>query len=440
MQQPGYQPVFGGADQKQIVQGQPGVPYQPAPDFISSDIVNVRFTPVQLHGEDQDHAVKAIHKAGERDAAAISAIVGSYLQRKRIHEQGRLQNIDQHYHLLHRSTPDVILYNHMMDKLEGLSGAMLTRHHMHSPMNAAPWIDALQPHRRAIFAELYNSNPNVRGFCSGIEGGPTALPALDDWALGKRKHNLSFQRANRQGPNWNVARELLSQVRTVILLDDSGSMAAPGHVSWGRSADYSYGNQQSRWDQARNLLAGIAPLVSQYSRHGVDVHFLNHATPLLGLHTAASVTHAFRAVRPSGGTPTGRRVNEVLDGYMCALRYNRALQPLNLVVITDGEAQDESLLHWAIEQHVAKVVHRGFVAHQFGVEFLQVGDDDEATRHLEKLEEEVSRHHHAFQRDVVGVTPTSRQGQMGPERLLGIVLSGIDARMNGYMRHHGVNI
>jgi hypothetical protein len=420
--------------------GQPGLPYQTAPDFISSDIVNVRFTPVQLHGEDQDHAVKAIHKAGERDVAQISAIIGSYLQRKRAHEQGRLQNINRHYHSLHRSTPDVILYNHMMDKLECLSGAMLTRHHMHSPMNAAPWIDALQPHRRAIFAELYNSNPDVRGFCDGMDGGPTAFPTLDDWALGTRKHNLSFQRANRQGPNWNVARELLSQVRTVILLDDSGSMSAPGHASWASGGDYMYSGQQSRWDQARDLLAGIAPLVSAHSRHGLDIHFLNRSTPLLGLRTPADVTRAFQAVRPGGGTPTGRRMNEVLDGYMCALRYNRALQPLNLIVITDGEAQDESLLHWAIEQHVSKIVHRGFVAHQFCIEFLQVGDDEEATAHLEKLEEEVSRHHHAFQRDVVGVTPTNRQGQMTAERLLGIVLSGVDARMNGYMRHRGINV
>ena len=38
-------------------------------------------------------------------------------------------------------------------------------------------------------------------------------------------------------------------------------------------------------------------------------------------------------------------VNEILDGYMCALRYNRSIMPLNLVV--DGEAQDESILHWA---------------------------------------------------------------------------------------------
>ena len=105
--------------------------------------------------------------------------------------------------------------------------------------------------------------------------------------------------------------------------------------------------------------------------------------------------------------------------------------PLNLVVATDGEAQDESTLHWAIKEHVTKTVRKGFQAHQLGVEFLQVGDGEEATLHLERLEEDVSRHHHSLQRDVVGVTPTTRQTNMTSDKLLGITLSGIDARMNG---------
>jgi hypothetical protein len=125
---------------------------------------------------------------------------------------------------------------------------------------------------------------------------------------------------------------------------------------------------------------------------------------------------------------------------MCALRYNRLLLPLNLVVITDGEAQDEEILHWAIEEHVTKIVHRGFPEHQFGIEFLQVGDDWGATEHLERLEEEVSRHHMRFQRDVVGVTPATRQRTITPDKLLGIILSGIDARMNGYMRQRGIDV
>lgn len=443
--QSGYQPAFRGSEEKEIVLGQAQSsgqirPYEPPPDQLSSDIVNVRFTPVSLHGDDQHHAIKAIVKAGERDLALISATVGTYLERKRLHEQNRLQNNSMHFQSSSRSTPSVALYDDLMDKLESLSKAVLTEHR--HAIAAQTWTEALHPHRRAVFAELYNSNPDVRGFCSGWEGGPTTFPLLDEWALGTRRHNLSFQRAGRRGPNWNVARELLSQVRTVILLDDSGSMGAPGHLSWGfgRFSDNAYGSNKSRWDQARDLLAGIAPLVSQYSRFGIDIHFLNRPSPFHGLHTTKDVRHAFQFVHPGGGTPTGRRVNEILDGYMCALRYNRSIMPLNLIVITDGEAQDESLLHKAIEHHVTKIVHRGFQAHQFGMEFLQVGDDEEATQHLERLEEEVSRHHHAFQRDVVGVTPTSRQTTMNPDQLLGIVLSGVDARMNGYMRHRGLNV
>ena len=43
-------------------------------------------------------------------------------------------------------------------------------------------------------------------------------------------------------------------------------------------------------------------------------------------------------------------------------------------------------------------------------------------------------------RDVVGVTPIHRQTRMNAEELLAIAVSGIDARLNGYMRDHGVNV
>ncbi|KAE8445985.1 hypothetical protein EG329_012624 [Mollisiaceae sp. DMI_Dod_QoI] len=417
------QPFYGASDEKQLVQPptaspaptqgyQQAVPYQLPPPYLGQEVVNVPFKPVTLHGDDQHHAVKAMLKAGSA-ALVIGAILGTYMQKKREKERQRLANSWSHSSTTH-STEQVAMYNHLMDKLENLSGNVLTEHR-HS-LNAAPWQEALHPHRRAVFADLYNSNENVRGFCSEFQGGPTAFPALDEYSLGVRRPLLSFQKANRQAPNWNVARELLSQVRTVILLDDSGSMMAPGHTSWGFQ------------DQ------------DEYNRHGIDIHFLNHRIPFLGLHSAQDVHYTFRSVRPGGGTPTGQRINEILDGYMCVLRYNRSILPLNLIVVTDGEAQDEPLLHRAIEEHVTKIVHRGFRAHQFGVEFLQVGDDEDATRHLEKLEEEVSRHHHAFQRDVVGVTPTTRQSAMTADKLLGIVLSGVDARMNGYMRHTGINV
>jgi len=262
------------------------------------------------------------------------------------------------------------------------------------------------------------------------------LPDLDSYALGKTLTNFNFARAATRPPAFNAGYQVLSQVRTVILIDDSGSMTEPGHQSWG----FRSGMTETRWTQARNMLAELAPFVASYNPQGIDLHFLNRVPFYGGLKTSAAVQQAFDSDYPSNGTPTGQRVNDILDAYMCCLRHYRNLLPLNLIVITDGEANDEHILHWTIEHHVTKIVHRGFPAHQFGIEFVQVGDCEHATRHLEKLEEEVSRHHLRFQRDVVGVTPTTRIGRMDGEKLLGIAVSGIDARMNGYMRMRGVNV
>jgi hypothetical protein len=48
--------------------------------------------------------------------------------------------------------------------------------------------------------------------------------------------------------------------------------------------------------------------------------------------------------------------------------------PLNLIIITDGEANGEHILDWTIEHNFTKIVHRGFPAHQSGIELVQVGD------------------------------------------------------------------
>ena len=118
------------------------------------------------------------------------------------------------------------------------------------------------------------------------------------------------------------------------------------------------------------ILAGIAPLVAMQNSHGIDLHFLNRTLFYIGLRTSAAIESAFDCDSPGGGTPTGRRVNDILDAYTSTLRYYRGLMPLNLSVITDGEANDEEILHMSIEEHLTNIVHRVFPAHQFGTEFV----------------------------------------------------------------------
>lgn len=318
-----------------------------------------------------------------------------------------------------------------MDKLEKLSKDFLEHH----SSKAHEWKQALGPHRRYVFAQLYNRNELVRAFCQEMKGGPLALPALDAYSLGERipTHHI-FQRSAVRQANKSAALSLLAKVRTVLLIDDSGSMHERGHSSWGLT------QSETRWQQTRDVLGGLAPLVAAHNAHGIDIHYLNRVAFQSGVKNQQESLASFDRDRPNGGTPTGARINDILDAYLSVLRYYRELLPLNLIIITDGEANDEELLHQAIEHHVTEIVHRGFPAHQFGVEFVQVGDCKHAARHLEKLEKEVSRHHHKFQRDVVGVTPIHRQTRMDAQELLAIAVSGIDARLNGYMRDRGVNL
>jgi hypothetical protein len=407
------------------------------PEQLDMSNVMVPYKTVPMKVDTEHHVVKAV-LASTESVQNVSNILGTYLEEKRANEVHRLGTTSLGPYK--RSKLEVQMYNHLMHKLETLSADVVGKHKKLYNV----WVQALGPHRRRVFADLYNENALVRSFCKEMADGPMALPQLDGWALGIEHNPFFSHRASSRPLRVNASTELLAQVRTVALVDDSGSMRDSGHMSWNSNPDYRNvgygGSSESRWEQARRTLAEVAPLVSERNPHGVDIHFLNRTDFYLGLRTTLDVEVAFDKGYPGGGTLTGQRINDILDSYMCTLRYNRTLMPLNLIVLTDGESQDEDHLHWAIEEHVTKIVQRGYPAHQFGIEFVQVGDDEMATRHLEKLEEEVSRHHQKFQRDVVGVTPTTRMSNMNSDKLLAIAVSGIDARINGYMRQRGTNV
>ena len=410
--------AYSAYEQRQ--QAHPQIQY---PARLNVQDTTVQFEPWAKSVDTHHHALKALSHSSH-STSELSAIVGTYLAAKHVN--------GSHTYGVSATRPEVREYYHMMDKLETLSSDYVTKH----KSSADSFKTAVGPHRRQVFSQLYNNNELVRAFAQEMQGGPLVLPELDSYSLGTKTSLFNFARSPFRRANLQASLSILAQVRTVILVDDSYSMTELGHRSWGFGGNAS----DTRWNQARNLLTGIAPLVAAENAHGIDLHFLNRVPFYAGLRTAQAVYSAFDSDRPNNGTPTGRRVNDILDAYVATLRYYRHLKPLNLIVITDGEAQDEALLHQAIEHHVTELVHRGFPAHQFGLEFVQVGDCQYATRHLEKLEEEVSRHHHRFQRDVVGVTPASRISNMNPEGMLAIAVSGVDARMNGYMRSRGVNV
>ncbi|KAK9762057.1 hypothetical protein K7432_012555 [Basidiobolus ranarum] len=388
----------------------------------------------------------------------IVAVLGTYLLRKRVNIQKRGRSVPVEYRF---SSRHVAKYNHLIHKLEKLSRDVMSIR-FPKALSKSIWVESLKGFRRELFIELCAHNNIVSAFSHGMAGGPMQLPELTaNILLGKsflRSFSAGRLSPNFRAPNLKVGLELLQQVHTVFLIDDSGSMLAPGHTSW--RCNYNYGNNgavygasysdyryqtgafqnQTRWQQVRSLLEGIATIVTEQDPQGIDIFFLNHRNIYTHVRSANRVRAIFDTVSPMGGTFTGQRINDILDAYMATLRYDPMLKPLNLIVFTDGEASDEPKLHAVIEEHVTRIIQRGYVAHQLGIEFVQVGDDWEATAHLQRLEEEVSRHHLSFQRDIIGVTPTPNISKMDSEIAVQILLSGIDARMNGYMRQRRINV
>ncbi|KAK0662935.1 hypothetical protein QBC41DRAFT_376645 [Cercophora samala] len=174
----------------------------------------------------------------------------------------------------------------------------------------------------------------------------------------------------------------LSMFDTVFLIDDSGSMSS-----------------QNRWKETKSAVQSIAPICTAHDSDGVDVYFLNSKNPadpstgFIGRKTAASINQLFSDVRPTGWTPTGSRIRNILGPYV--KRYvdavnrgadpdNTGIKPVNLIVITDGAASDDP--EGVIINLAKKLDDAGAPSHQVGIQFFQVGSDEEAGKALEELD------------------------------------------------------
>jgi len=178
----------------------------------------------------------------------------------------------------------------------------------------------------------------------------------------------------------------LKQFDTVLLIDDSGSMA-------GRS-----------WRETSQALSHLLPTIVERDSDGIDIFFLNHVSSDLGnlksgiapggyrnVATVAEVERIFRTVRPGGGTPTGTRCRAILKPYLGFLEEMERkgkiddVKPLNILAITDGVPSDdvESVLIAAAK----KLDALDAAPHQVGVQFFQVGNEEGAAEALKELDD-----------------------------------------------------
>lgn len=208
-----------------------------------------------------------------------------------------------------------------------------------------------------------------------------------------------------------VDLELLRKYDTVILVDDSGSMALP-------CTDGSpKGLKNSRWAAAIGAIEALADTLKDYDGDGFDVHFLN-ARPTggqnLNLKSKEAVTALFRVVgRPSQCTPMRSNLAAILEPYVKNYEQfannpspDTMLKPCNLIIVTDGDCREDRVPDLIKDfkhrlQEADAVLNSNNTGHgeqlnmtqtackpltPIGLQFLQIGDDEACKEWLETLD------------------------------------------------------
>lgn len=191
---------------------------------------------------------------------------------------------------------------------------------------------------------------------------------------------------------------------TVFIIDDTGSMGLPV-----RKDDPDGPN---RWEVTKDALEHVADIAARHDEDGIDIRFLK-ATELdenkiaSGDRVVEILEHIDVAdENHGGGTEFKNQLESVIRSYLTDYEdyiddtaefkrsKGRGAHPkepkfLNVIVITDGQADDEE----EVEEYIVKVAKKldrmDAPKNYIGIQFIQIGDDDRATSFLQRLDDEL---------------------------------------------------
>ncbi|KAI0736421.1 hypothetical protein C8Q72DRAFT_878825 [Fomitopsis betulina] len=192
---------------------------------------------------------------------------------------------------------------------------------------------------------------------------PVAEPATD--VIGKQRCESA------SSPVVDLQRRL-KEIKFVIIVDDSMSM------------------EGQNWIDAGEALADVADMSRLYDADGLDIYFLNDQRSLLDVRSKAAVRNLFHEVIPQGQTPTGQKLYEVLSTYVPRLK-EQGSKPTSIIVITDGVPTDDP--EPVIVDAARHLEANAIPVRQLGIQFVQIGDDPDATEALKMLDDELEQKH-----------------------------------------------
>ncbi|KAG6373860.1 hypothetical protein JVT61DRAFT_6012 [Boletus reticuloceps] len=294
----------------------------------------------------------------------------------------------------------------------GRSPSIKVKHPDPHPYTADP-----PPYTSVVSPESHMNGAPPTGRSSAAAGSSSVF---EPFSSSRRLRDIAYLQAPMRQDSKENALDTLRTYDTVVIMDDSGSMQIEG-----------------RWEQACEALSELAQIAATYDRDGIDIHFLNHPTCGMNIKDPKGVRHLFRHVQPEGPTPIANKLDILVGDYVDKLERAgrrkhkgdalalRQIKPVNFIVITDGVPTDEPMD--SIVSLARRLDHEHVPLAQVGIQFVQIGNDKEATEFLKQLDDDLSGIFGV--RDIVDTTPylgTSLTATM----LIKILLGGINRRVD----------
>ncbi|KAI1179843.1 hypothetical protein F4777DRAFT_532180 [Nemania sp. FL0916] len=265
----------------------------------------------------------------------------------------------------------------------------------------------------------------------------------------------------------------LAEFDTVFLIDDSSSM------TWNDKGRVPHRpDDLSRWRQTRDAIEQIVPICMRWDQDGIDLYFLNDPYHMhmsgdphrgepgwsiagdeeegkagyvyMGVRDANIVRRVFDNRDPMLTTPTGRRLGSIMETYVNCYEMRQARRqplpkPLNIIVITDGEASDKEELKHNLIRQAERLDSLAAPYHQMGVQFFQVGKDESAARHLRELDDGLGTYRQGKElRDMVDcvtyeqLANEDRSSRFTADTILKVVLGSVNRHLDNQRIKEGL--
>ncbi|KAI1269726.1 hypothetical protein F5Y18DRAFT_414609 [Xylariaceae sp. FL1019] len=252
------------------------------------------------------------------------------------------------------------------------------------------------------------SNTLAQGASSSSGVPPATTPSTSNHA-----YPMDLARAALNSETYEEQLEFLRYFDTVFLIDDSWSMGQPSYEREEIRIDKNDVEHTTlvmidRWRETREALEKIVETCMRYDDDGIDLHFLHHKNegdngdaekgiPKHGFRNITemeTVCEVFSKAKPRSSTPTAERLKDLLDPYLdlyerklTKTRDPMCIKPLNIIIITDGVPDDKQELKNYIIRQARRLDTLKAPPHQVGIQFFQVGREEQATRHLQDLDD-----------------------------------------------------